>query len=341
MKVFVTGATGFLGAHCSKALIDAGHAVRLLVRDPGKIDRVLTPLGVVPHSHVVGDMTDADAVATGLVGCDAVLHCAALVSLDRRHADTVAANSTGAEVVLGQAVAAELDPIIHVSSASALFDPRASMITTDSPLTDRTSAYMQSKVLADRVARRHQDGGKPVTITYPGAILGPPAGEVGGEVADTIVQLVKAGVIATHAGAWSIVDARDLAKVHVALLAPGCAPRRVMCGGRFQTWSEAAVVLRDLTGRRFPVLPTPGAMMRGIGHLFDAVMRLLPVDLAMTGEAMELLTQWTPTDDQMVHDELGIDWRPAEETFRDVLLGAQHAGRLDERHLGTLATDTA
>jgi len=68
MRVLVTGGSGFVGSHSVKALVEHGHDVRLLVRSPGK-----APGDV---AHVVGDVTDRDAVHRALEGCDAVLHAA-------------------------------------------------------------------------------------------------------------------------------------------------------------------------------------------------------------------------------------------------------------------------
>ena len=83
----VTGGTGFVGAHSTKALVDAGHQVRLLVRDPARIDATLRPLGVDDRPEfVVGDLVDGGAVREAVSGCSAVLHCAAVVALDRRRA---------------------------------------------------------------------------------------------------------------------------------------------------------------------------------------------------------------------------------------------------------------
>ena len=98
MRVMVTGATGYVGAHSVKALLDAGHRVRLLVRDPDKAQAVLGALGVKGRLDCVsGDMTDEDAVLKALRGCQAVLHCAAVVSTDARRADEMLrANPRGA-----------------------------------------------------------------------------------------------------------------------------------------------------------------------------------------------------------------------------------------------------
>jgi nucleoside-diphosphate-sugar epimerase len=79
LRVLVTGGTGFIGAWSAKAIVDAGHDVRLLVRDPGRIESTVGALVVGAPEIVTGDITDESSVAAGLGGCDAVVHCAALV----------------------------------------------------------------------------------------------------------------------------------------------------------------------------------------------------------------------------------------------------------------------
>ena len=78
MKVLVTGGTGFVGSHSVRAIIDAGHDLRLLVRVPARLAPALEPLGVRDVEHVVGDATDARSVRRAIDGCDAVLHAAAV-----------------------------------------------------------------------------------------------------------------------------------------------------------------------------------------------------------------------------------------------------------------------
>ena len=80
MRVLVTGATGFVGSHAAKALQDAGHTVRALVRTPAKLDTVTARVGVDLASleTVQGDICDAVAVTAAVNGCDAVVHAAAV-----------------------------------------------------------------------------------------------------------------------------------------------------------------------------------------------------------------------------------------------------------------------
>src|SRR4051812_31216957 len=161
----VTGGTGFVGGHSVRTLLDAGHTVRLLVRDGARITSNLGPLGVHVDDVVQGDMTDAGAVAEALDGCDAVLHCAAVVSLERRRAaEVVDTNPAGARTVIGAAAERNLDPIVYCSSVAALFRPGAPRLHGDLEPAKARNAYGRSKSRAEEVVRAFQADGVPVAI---------------------------------------------------------------------------------------------------------------------------------------------------------------------------------
>ncbi len=102
MNILITGGAGFIGSHSTAAALAAGHAVRVLdnlsTGTPGNL-----PDGVDLH---VGDVTDPAAVAAAVVGCDAILHLAALVSVPqsmREPAQTLQTNTTGTALLLAAA----------------------------------------------------------------------------------------------------------------------------------------------------------------------------------------------------------------------------------------------
>ena len=337
MRVLVTGGTGFIGAHTAAGLVRAGHDVRLLVRDPKRIETTVGRLDAGAMDHVVGDITDRASVEAALDGCDAVVHCAAAVSTERkRAAETFRTNTQAAENVLGTAVKLGLDPIIHVSSVTALFRPGLPSLTGDLPVAEPDSSYGRSKAAADRYARSLQDAGAPVVITYPGAVMGPPAGTSFGEANDSMAGFLRFGVAPVNQGGLSIIDVRDCADIHVAACVPGHGPRRYVCGGHLLWIPQFGAVVAELTGRRFVVVPLPGAVLRGLGRLIDAAVRFVPIPVGLTHESSVYLTQWVPTDDQPVFDELGVGYRDVNETIADTMRAMVGAGLLPASRAGRL-----
>ncbi len=137
MRVLVTGGTGFLGSHATRRLRESGHDVRLLVRTPGKVAPLMEKIGVDPDDLdvVQGDITDRDSVVAALDGCRGVVHAAAVVGTDATKDDEMErVNLAGVENVLGSAVEAGCDPIVHVSSVTALFPFQTNPVTADHPV---------------------------------------------------------------------------------------------------------------------------------------------------------------------------------------------------------------
>ena len=339
LKVLVTGGTGFIGAHTAAALLEAGHEVRLLVRDPRRIDTTVGQLGAGPMDHAVGDITDAASVEAALSGFDAVVHCAAAVSTERhKAAETLRTNTLAAENVLGLSVKLGLDPVIHVSSVTALFRPGVPALHGDLPVADADTSYGRSKAAADLYARSLQEAGAPVVITYPGAVMGPPAGTSFGEANDSMAGFLRFSVAPINQGGLSVIDVRDCAAIHVAACVPGRGPKRYVCGGHLLSISEFGQLVAELTGNRFVVLPLPGAVLRAAGRLVDAAVRFVPIPVGLTHESSVYLTQWVPTDDQPVFDELGITYRDVKGTIADTMRGMVAAGLLPASRAGRLAT---
>lgn len=331
MKVLVTGGTGFVGAWTAKAVAEAGHQVRFLVRDPARLNRA-AQIGLDTSDFVVGDIGDARSTGAALDGCDAVIHSAALVSVVKAAEaadEMLRVNLEGGRNVLGAAVERGLDPIVYVSSFTALFSPGLDIVSADSPVVGGSDGYGQSKSAVEKYARGLQADGAPVAITYPGMVMGPPAGDQFGEAAEAIEAAVQLrGLPGGDGAAWTVVDVRDVAALHAALLTPGKGPRRYMAGGRRIPLAELIGILRRATGLRLHKYPVPDGFLRGLGRLMDKVGNRLPFDTPITSSSTQYYTQMPPTDDTPSEVELGITYRDSEETIADTVAGLQRVGRL-------------
>ena len=157
MLVFLTGGTGFIGSHTVAALTRQGHRVRLLVRDERRVATALAPHGVPStaiESVVVGNATDRSIVERALPGCDAVVHAAAVYSLDVAAAKKIhRVNAAAADAVLNSAVAARIDPIVYVSSYVTYLGSGRTSIKPDDPVGTPKGAYAMTKTAGEHIAR--------------------------------------------------------------------------------------------------------------------------------------------------------------------------------------------
>ena len=315
MHVLITGGTGFVGGWTAKVIADAGHSIRFLVRNPGRLQTSVARLGVDVSDFAVGDITDRVSVRDALRGCDAVVHSAALVATDPRQTnEMLTTNMQGAQNVLGQSVELGLDPIVHVSSFTALFRPGLEMLTAELPVVGGADAYGTSKAQVEIYARGLQDAGAPVNITYPGMVLGPPVGDQFGEAGEGVKAAVQMHAIPGRSAAWLVVDVRDLAALHAALLEPGRGPRRYTAGGHRVPASELANMLGQIAGTPMVAVPIPDTALRVAGAVLDRAGRFLPFDTPFTSAGMQYYTQMPASDDSPSERELGITFRDPTET---------------------------
>jgi nucleoside-diphosphate-sugar epimerase len=322
------------------ALRDAGHDVRLLVRALDRVAPALEPVGVDPAGveAVVGDVVDEPAVREALDGCDAAVHLASVWSLDpRRAAEIRRVNAPGTRAVLGSAAEAGLDPIVHVSSYAALLPRRAEgPLDGGSPVGSAPTPYAASKALSEAVARDLQARGAPVAITYPGMVWGPHDPHLG-ETCRIALQVLAGRLPALPPGTLPISDVRDVAAAHAALLAPGAGGRRYAVASASIPVVEMARTAARLAGRRIPVVTVPARVAAASAVAGEALGRL-GVDLLPAREAVWLASQDGPLDGSAAARDLGLAYRPAEESIADTVRWLHAAGHLSARRAGALAS---
>ena len=317
MKVVVNGASGFLGSHTIRALLDDGHEVRASARSAARIRRALEPLGCAQTVEVVeGDVTDEADVARTLAGCDAVVHAAAVYSFDpRRSQEMLHGNVRGTENVIRRAADLHMDPIVHVSSYVALL-PSSTPITVDSPPGDPATPYARSKARAEEVARGFQAEDRPVAIVYPGMVWGPDD-PVMGESSQFARSVLDGKLPFGLPGSVPVVDVRDVAAVIAAAMRPGRGPRRYLACSREVPMRRVQAVVAEAAGARPPRGTAPGWLVLGLGRAADAVQRIVPTRLPINYQAPWTLTHAAPLGGSATEEQLGVRFRDAEESVRD------------------------
>jgi nucleoside-diphosphate-sugar epimerase len=338
VKLLVTGATGLIGSHACARLLDAGHALRALVREPAKLVRVLAPFpgAATRVEPCAGDVTDPRSVAAALAGCGGLLHCAGLFSHALGDAETLRrTNVEGTRVVLEAAAAAGLARIVHVSSMLAL-SPRGSRLRPDDPVASPRALYAATKAAAEHVARGVGARGAPLTIVYPASVHGPDDPSVGSGP-DFVARALREGRVLVCPGGLAWTDVRDLAALLAGLFAPGPQPARLMAPSFFLSHARFHALLCELTGRELRAQRLPGFALRALGRLGDLGQRWLGRPAALTHEAALVLTRSVPLDDAEARARLGRAPAPPEPSFRDLLVWLHGAGVLEAYHVGRLA----
>ena len=336
MKVLVTGGTGYVGAHIVAALIRDGHDVRMLVRRAEQVPISLEPLDVSVDDVVVGDVLDADVVAAALDGVDAVVHAAAVFSLDaRRAAEITRTNLRATELVVGGAVERGLDPVVHISSTVALTCRDGG--GPELPLGDVDLPYAKSKRESEVQIRAFQSIGAPVVSVYPGGVLGPHDPYLGTQ-AELFMWIVKGRLPVWPTGGAHYVDVRDVADVVAACMAPGQGPRRYVVPGHHLDGDLIHGTLHKITGRWLPFVSTPSIVAKPFSQFAEALNKFLPAGMHLPAdvETVELAERDTRFDTSLTTEELGIEARPFEETARDTLLWLIDIGALASRYAGNL-----
>ena len=150
MKVLVTGGAGFIGSHMTERLVKAGHAV--IVFDDLSTGR-LSNLAAVSGAYelVTGHVADADTVAKSVAGCDAVVHLAAVASVQASIDSplrTHEANLSGSIQVFEAAARSGVGRVVYASSAAVYGEAQDLPIREDAP-TSPMSPYAVDKLAGE------------------------------------------------------------------------------------------------------------------------------------------------------------------------------------------------
>ena len=253
---FVTGGTGFVGAHVVRALLRRGRSVRCLVRSSSRLDN----LEELPVEVVAGDVTDRASLSRAMGGARWVFHCAADYRLSaRRPREIYAANVEGTENVLAAAAEAGAERVVYTSSVGALGLSRDGRPgNEETPVESRSliGHYKKSKHQAEGVALEWAGKGLPVVIVNPST----PVGEMDIKPTPTgqmIVDFVNRRMPAYVDTGLNLVDVRDVAEGHALAAEKGRAGEKYILGNRDMTLKEIFDALGRLTGIPSPRIRLP------------------------------------------------------------------------------------
>jgi nucleoside-diphosphate-sugar epimerase len=225
-----------------------------------------------------------------------------------------------------------------VSSVVAMMPSRRQPLTADSPVGKPRELYMASKAAAEEVARRHQEEGAPVAISYPPALAGPHDPHLG-DLATRVRNVLRGLVPMWPTGGLPLGDVRDTAELHAAMLdSPDAALQgRYFGPSHYLTTRELIGVLREVTGRALPTIYLPALSMLPVGAMAGFAQRFLPFQLPAEYGGIYICRCATRVDEG-VNTPLGIRPRPTTETLADTVRWLYGQGLLSDRQAGSAAS---
>ncbi len=305
--VLVTGASGFLGWHVARLLVERGDRVRALVR-PGR--RVVE----LPVETVTGDLRDPDSLARAVDGCALVFHAAAdyrLWAKDPR--ELYRSNVEGTRNLLAAARRAGVERVVYTSTVGCIGIPQGAIGDESAPvaLEDMAGDYKRSKFLAEQVALEFAREGCPLVIVNPTAPIGDhdfkptPTGRI-------VLDFLRGGMPAFIDTGLNVIDARDCAAGHLLAAERGRLGERYILGAENLTLAQILEKLAALTGRRAPRVRLPYAVAYCAGACSTAWADLTgtPPRVPLEGVRMARKKMWVSAE--KARRELGFRPGPAE-----------------------------
>lgn len=316
MRLFITGATGFVGAHVARLASDQGAELRLLVRPTSKIENLPRTADLVR-----GDLRAPATFSSALRDCDAVIHVAADYRLWVPDPDDMyKANVEGTRQLLQLARHAGVPRVVYTSSVATMgFRTDGTVVDENTPVNEAAMIghYKRSKWLAEQVAIDAAKGGQDVIILNPTTPIGSmdtkptPTGRI-------VVDFLNRNFPAYVDTGLNLVDVHEIARMHLRALDVGVAGERYILGGENLTLKQILDRLAAITGLPSPKLKVPHAVAMAFAYFDEAITgRLRGKEPRATMEAVRMGRKLMFASSAKAERELGFQVVPVENALRE------------------------
>lgn len=307
MRVFITGATGFIGQKLAAALLAEGHQVRALVRDVKRLP--------IAHENLItisGDLSDKNALLQAMKGCDLVFHMAAFAAVWEQYpGQYFEINVKGTDHVLGAALDAGVKKVVYTSTAGVLGPSTGEPIHEQSVRTiDFFNAYESSKALAEKVALRYALKGLDVSILMVSRVFG--EGPLNDSNATTKL------ILQTASGKWRMMPGDgssignyvwvdDVVQAHLLAARAGGRGERYIIGGENLSFEQFFTRIKNAGGAAQSFLKVPVGVIMAMAHAQEFSAKNFKTYPKITPSwARRYLYHW-PLSIDKAKDELGYN----------------------------------
>jgi dihydroflavonol-4-reductase len=311
MRIFVTGATGFIGTHLVRRLALTEHRLVCLVRKTSNV----STLKKVGATLVMGDVTDRDSLRQGMKGCCWAVNLANVYSFwepDRRAYREV--NIDGTRNVMETALELGVSKVLHVSTALIYGKPADVPFTEESPVGPaRFGEYAETKYQGDLVAwELCEKRGLPLVVIYPAAVLGPGDPKASGQLIRNLIRR-RLPATAFHDSVVTWVHVRDVAEAIIrALDNEDNVGGRYLVGKEQLSLGQVYKMVSETSGVPLPRLHLPNCLVAASARLLTwwADLTKKPPLWGMAVDEISMIKEGFRFDGSKAERELGISYTP-------------------------------
>lgn len=317
MKTLVTGATGFVGSHVVRKLLQAGHRVRILRRKESST-KMLAGLNV---ETAIGDVTDRNSVFEAANGCDAVFHVAGHVSFWRGHHEIQKRiNVDGTRHVVEACLAHKVKRLVHTSSIAAIgFAPEGKLATEETEYNwwPYRINYNNTKYLAEEEVRQGIKKGLDAVMVNPAVIFGP--GDLNLNAGAMVFQLARRKIPFYPKGGCCVCDVEDVTDGHLQAFLKGRTGEKYILGGDNYCWKDLFKLMAEVVGVPPPKYQVPALPLKLVAYGFDLVSIFTKKEPLMSPESARISVIPCYYSSEKAIRELGYKITPFRETVKKTL----------------------
>ena len=313
--ILITGANGLLGRNMCRHFVLKGYKVRALKRANSNI----TSLGDINEKidWVEGDLLDAPGLAKIAKGIETVVHCAAMVSYQRKDRQKMFdINVGGTENIINASILNGVDNFVHVSSVGALGRSKEKILINESQKWEESESnteYGYTKYKAELEVFRGQAEGLNTIIINPSVILGPADWN---RSSARIFQTIFNGQKFFTNGIINFVDVRDVSEIALKLLQQGYFGERYIINADTVPNKLFLSTIAESFNKPGPNIEA-GNLLLNIGRFWEILKSIgSNAEPLITNETIKLAQSKISFDNKKIVELLNFEFRSLKESIR-------------------------
>lgn len=316
MRIFITGATGYIGNLLAKQLAANGNIVHALIRNREKAV-------YLDHYNIrifYGDLNNNEAIQNAMDGCEFVYHVGGQVRpWLKERSDYFKVNVEGTKNICEEALRSGVKKLVFTSSTGVIGPAQDNPLSEDaSRMIDFSLDYDLSKKLAEETVMTYHKKGLPSVIVSPAKVFGP--GHVSHEFAGNAIIhsfIKKNYVLIPSPGSYRVCFAYidDIINGHLLAMKKGVPGEKYILGGHNISYYDFFNSIRRIAGIKGRIISVPKSIAKLAGYLQELNYKIAGTPVKFTAKSVNhAFSNYIFSSDKAV-DKLGYAITPLEKSL--------------------------